>query len=96
MAEFLFDQHGSWIAFRTKPGNRYLYNKSARWIGWFPWGDGDAVTPEGAYRGTVVGNRLLRRTNQPYRGYPGYTGYAGYCGYQSGYGEVSTNLLNGG
>lgn len=48
--------------------------------GWFPWNDGDAVTKDGKYLGTVVGDRLLQRRDPPYRGYPGYPGYLGYPG----------------
>lgn len=35
----------------------------------------------GDYLGTVVGDRLLRRQSQRYRGYPGYPGCPGYPGY---------------
>lgn len=79
---YLYDSHGKWVGFRTSEQDRYLYNKSGKWIGWFPWGDEDAVTKSGKYLGTVVGNRLLSRRSQPYRGYPGYPGYPGFAGYQ--------------
>ena len=38
MATFLFDQAGNWIAFRRTFDDKYLWNKSGQWIGWFPWG----------------------------------------------------------
>lgn len=81
MTAFLYSSSGSWIAFRVTPEGRYLFNKSGKWIGWFPWGDADAVTRQGKYLGTVVGDRLLRRTAPAYRGYPGYPSYPDYPGY---------------
>lgn len=64
----LFDSGGRWIAW-YRPGLPYLWSAGNRWIGWFPWATehgtelrGDAVDPWGDYLGTVVGNRLLRRT----------------------------------
>ncbi len=50
---------------------------------------------DGKHLGTVVGDRLLRRRNSPYR-YPGYPGYPGYAGYQSmpfGFENVPEGLL---
>jgi hypothetical protein len=106
VTEFLYNASGTWIAFRVSPSDHYLYNKSAKWIGWFPWGDEDAVTKHGKYLGTLVGDRLLRRSaQQSYRGYPGYPGYPGYRGYPgypghvgyrgrpSGFVDVPDNLL---
>jgi hypothetical protein len=107
MTVFLYDTGGHWIAFRTAADDRYLYNKSGQWIGWVPWDDADAVTKQGEYLGTVVGDRLLRRQSQPYRGYPGYPGYPGYLGYprypgyagyagdRSGFSDVPGQLLVG-
>lgn len=106
MAHFLFNSHGNVIAFRRTEDDKFLWDKNGNWIGWFPWGDDDAVDKHGKYLGTVVKNRLLRRNNQPYRGYPGYPGYpgyagypgypgyAGYFGYVSGFGDVPEGLLN--
>jgi len=100
MTVHYFDSAGNWIAFRRRPDDKYLFNKSGSWIGWFPWGDDDAVDTHGEYLGTVVKNRLLRKTSPRYRGYPGYPGYPGYAGYPgypgyagyfghtSGYGDV--------
>jgi hypothetical protein len=81
VVKWLFDLSGHGIAFRRNDNDKFLWDKSGNWIGWFPWGDADAVDKEGKYLGTVVGNRLLERTSQPYRGYPGYPGYPGYAGY---------------
>lgn len=78
----LFDSNGDWVAWKRLADDRFLWGTEGDWIGWFPWGDDDAVDPEGNYLGTIVqGNRLLHRDYQPYRGYPGYPGYPGYAGY---------------
>jgi len=75
----LFNSSGEWIAFRI---GKNLFNSDAEWVGWFPWGDDDAVTTDGDYLGTVCnGNRFYYFSNKPYRGYPGYPGYPGYHGY---------------
>lgn len=107
MAIFYFDIGGSPIAFRRMEGDKFLFDKRGKWIGWFPWGDADAVDKKGKYLGTVVGNRLLHRTFQPHRGYPGYPGYPGYAGYpgypghaghagyQSGFKDVDPSRLQG-
>lgn len=107
VAEFLFDSGGSPVAFRRDPDDKFLWDPDGNWIGWFPWGDSDAVDTEGEYLGTVVGNRLLHRTSQPYRGYPGYPGYpgfagypgyggfAGYAGYLPGFEDVESGRLKG-
>jgi hypothetical protein len=81
MAEFLFNSSGDVIGLRRAPDDRFLFDPSGNWIGWFPWGDDDAVDQKGEYLGTVVGNRFVEFTNHPYRGYPGYPGYPGYAGY---------------
>ncbi|GAA2912199.1 hypothetical protein JOD62_001954 [Microbacterium keratanolyticum] len=107
MVTFLFDTNGEGVAFRRTPDDRFLWDKDGNWVGWFPWGDADAVDQQGNYLGTVVGNRLLARENPPYRGYPGYPGYpgyagypgypgyAGYGGYRSGFRDVSAGRLKG-
>lgn len=105
MVVHLFSNSGDFIAFRRTEDDKFLFNADGDWIGWFPWGDDDAVRPDGAYLGTVVGNRLMHRESQPYRGYPGYPGYpgyagypgypghAGYAGYIPGFADVPTALL---
>ena len=75
MADFLFDSSGDWITWRRTSDARFLFNNDGDAIGWFPWGDADAVNMDRASLGTVLGNRLLRKHNQPYRGYPGYAGH---------------------
>lgn len=107
MAEFLFDRAGRGIAFRRTPDDKFLWDKSGRWMGWFPWGDADAVDKTGKYLGTVVENRLLKKVSPAYRGYPGYPGYpgyagypgypgfAGYFGYVAGFSDVPTDGLPG-
>lgn len=81
MATFLYDSHGNVVAFRRKPDDKFLWDRHGHWIGWFPWGDDEAVDKQGKYLGTVLGNRLLKQNYHPYRGYPGYPGYPGYAGY---------------
>lgn len=105
MAIFLFDLHGHPIAFRRTSEDKFLFDKHGHWIGWFPWGDNDAADKHGKYLGSVVGNRLLQRQTQPYRGYPGYPGYPGYAGYpgypgyvgyaghQAGYSDIEIGRL---
>lgn len=92
--EYYFNTRGEFVAFRPAKDGRFLFDKSGRWIGWFPWEDVDAVDTQGNYLGTVVGNRFVARVNQPYRGYPGYPGYPGYAGYPGypGYGGHSGHL----
>ncbi|WP_279064105.1 hypothetical protein [Dermabacter hominis] len=105
--EYYFNTHGEFIAFRQSPDARFLFDKFGQWIGWFPWGDADAVDKHGKYLGTVVRNRLVARISQPYRGYPGYPGYpgyaghpgypgyAGYSGYLAGFEDVPADRLKG-
>jgi hypothetical protein len=81
MSTFLFNIAGHGIAFRRRDDDKFIFDKTGKWIGWFPWGDADAVDKNGKYLGTVVGNRLLHRSRQPFRAYPGYPGYPGYAGY---------------
>lgn len=107
MVSFLFDTAGTAVAFRRTDDDKFLWDTSGRWIGWFPWNDADAVDKDGKYLGTVLGNRLLERISSPYRGYPGYpgypgfagypgyAGYAGYGGHQSGFRDVPTGRLKG-
>src|SRR5436309_448270 len=80
MTEYLHDSQGVWIAFRADERARHLFNSEGDWIGWFPWDDDDAVTPDGAYLGTVVGDRLLLREDHPFRGTPEYPGAPAYLG----------------
>ena len=80
MTEYLHDSQGVWIAFRTGPTDRYLFNPDGDWIGWFPWSDTEAVTPEGRYLGTVRGDRLFFEDDHRYRGDPGYPGAPAYPG----------------
>ena len=54
----LFNSSGIWIGFCLKLS---VFDTFAVWRGWFPWEESaDAVTPQGDYLGTVVGNRLYR------------------------------------
>lgn len=80
MTVYLHDSQGVWIAFRTEPEGRYLFNPDGDWIGWFPWNDRDAVTPDGAYLGSVHGDRLFAEHGHRYRGNPGYPGAPAYPG----------------
>lgn len=109
MPVYLYDSSGDWVAFRSEPNGRYLFDRDSEWIGWFPWADEDvAVTPDGDYLGTVVENRLLRSIPPVYHAYPGYPGapsfpgraaYPGsapYAGYISGFEDVAPELLTTG
>ena len=80
MTAYLHDSQGVWVAFRTEERGRFLFNPDGDWIGWFPWDDEEAVTPGGAYLGTVHGDRLFRDTGHGYRGDPGYPGAPAYPG----------------
>jgi hypothetical protein len=105
MTVYLHDSQGTWIAFRTETNGRYLFNPDGAWIGWFPWGDDEAVSQDGAYLGTIVGDRLLLRDAPPYRGtpshpgappYPGQAGYPGAAAYHSlpvGFSDVPGSAL---
>ena len=59
MTVYLRDSQGVWIAFLSDPTSRDLFNPDGDWIGWFPWGDDDAVTPEGDYPGAPRSEQLL-------------------------------------
>ena len=74
MTQNLFNTAGQWIAFRRDPSDKYLFEKNGKWVGWFPWGDSDAVDTSGRYLGTIVRNRFVAISSRPYRGYPGYPG----------------------
>ena len=96
--EYLFDTSGKWIAYRVD--ERWVWSPDGRFIGWCPWPDDptEVVTVNGDYLGHIVGNRLLRKTFQRYRGYPGYPGYPGYAGYlllPPGMTDVPEELLRG-
>jgi hypothetical protein len=78
MTVYLHDSQGVWIAFRSDPHSRWLFNPDGDWIGWFPWDDGVAVTPDGSYLGTVRGDRLYVEADHRYRGDPGYRGAPAY------------------
>jgi len=105
MTVYLHDSRGAWIAFRTDPGARDVFNPEGDWIGWLPWGDDDVVTPDGEYLGTIRGDRLFAESSWRYRGNPGYPGapaypgaasYPGaapYTGVPGGYDDVPTALL---
>ena len=80
MTVYLHDSQGVWIAFRPDPRARYLFNPDGDWIGWFPWNDDEAVTPDGHYLGTVRGDRIFSEGDHRYRGDPGYPGAPGYPG----------------
>lgn len=43
MTQNFFNTAGQWIAFRRNPNDKYLFDKNGKWVGWFPWEDGDAV-----------------------------------------------------
>lgn len=79
--QFLYNSAGNFVAFRRTFNDRFLFDKSGNWIGWFPWTDNQAVDKQGIYLGTVYENRFLCQVNPTYRGYPGYPGYPGYAGY---------------
>jgi hypothetical protein len=79
--EHLFNSSGAWIAYRVD--QTWVWSSDGKWIGWCPWPDdpGCVVTVQGKYLGHIVGDRLLRKSFEPYRGYPGYPGHPGHPGY---------------
>lgn len=85
--QHFFDSSGQWVAFRLHRNDRYLFNAKGKWIGWFPWKDGEAVDIHGRYLGTVLDtDRIYRKTSSPPSGRkagfvspPGDLGYAGYA-----------------
>lgn len=83
MTAYLYDSQGVWIAFRTDERARHLFNPDGDWIGWFPWEDDEAVTRDGEYLGTVVGDRLFAEERHAYRGRPDYPGAPLYPGQAS-------------
>ncbi|MET0974500.1 MAG: hypothetical protein ABWX82_02370 [Leifsonia sp.] len=95
MTAYLYDLSGRWIAFRASTESKYLFDTTGEWIGWFPWGDAEAVTPDGEYLGTVVDDRLVSAFGHTSRGFPAYPGAPAYpglpydpgnAGYASGFG----------
>lgn len=85
--QHFFDSYGQWVAFRLHSTDQYLFNAKGKWIGWFPWKDGEAVDIHGRYLGTVLDrDRIYRKTSNPPNGRkagfvspPGDSGYAGYA-----------------
>src|SRR5690242_11130965 len=79
--QHLFDSGGKWIAFRH---GQNVFDAHGKWIGWLPWDDEDVVDTRGRYLGSIFpGDRLYRKSFQPYRGYPGYPGYPGILATQA-------------
>ena len=80
--KFLFDSKGEYIAFRL---GQYIFDTGINWIGWLPWEDGEVVSVDGEYIGTIWSeNRLYyfsRRKFKMHPGYPGFPGHVGYPGY---------------
>ena len=85
--QHFFDSSGQWVAFRLHRNDRYLFNAKGKWIGWFPWKDGEVVDIHGRYLGTLLDkDRIYRKTSSPPNGRkagfvspPGDSGYAGYA-----------------
>jgi hypothetical protein len=84
---YLFDSHGTWIAFVD--GN-FVFDRDGEVIGWTPWDKDEVVTKRGEYLGTIIRDgkpRLYRFRDHTYRGYPGrpdepsYPGYPGHPGH---------------
>ncbi|MFI5429873.1 4-fold beta flower protein [Aeromicrobium sp. UC242_57] len=63
MSVYLFDMSGQPVAFRRTWTDTHIFDLDGHWVGWFPWDDNDAVDPNGAYLGTVVDDRLVRRND---------------------------------
>ncbi|MEJ3404169.1 hypothetical protein WDJ51_05455 [Rathayibacter sp. YIM 133350] len=80
MTSYLFDLSGDWIAFRHSAEGKYLFSPDGDWIGWFPWDDAEALTPDGDYLGTVVGDRLVQEIGHLRRGVPAYPGEPSFPG----------------
>lgn len=104
MTDYLYDSRGEPIALRR---GRNVHNLRGAWIGWFPWGDAEVVTPGGEYLGTVVGDELLAQLGHVNRGKPGnpgnpgnpgapgHPGNRGSRGLRAGYTDVSLAHLRG-
>ncbi|MEZ0167581.1 hypothetical protein [Microvirga sp. TS319] len=102
-----FDSSGQWVAFRLHRNDRYLFNTKGKWIGWFPWKDGEVVDIHGRYLGTVLDtDRLYRKKSSPPSGRkagfvlppgdPGYAGYAervAFCNPPYGYQDIDWESL---
>lgn len=63
MSAYLYDMAGEVIAFRRTWTDPHVFDPAGHWLGWFPWGDNDAVDFDGRYLGTVVDDRLVRRND---------------------------------
>lgn len=63
MTAYLYDKHGDVIAFRRSWDDRHVYDIDGHWAGWLPWEGCDVVDASGAYLGTVVADRLVRRND---------------------------------
>ena len=87
---YLFDSHGSWIAF--KDGD-LVFDRDGQFLGWTPPinGPNDVVTAQGEYLATILPEdsshaRLYTLRGKPYCGYhgrpdvPDYPGYPGHPG----------------
>jgi hypothetical protein len=85
--QHFFDSSGQWVAFRLNRNDRYLFNAKGKWIGWFPWKDGEVVDINGRYLGTVLDtDRIYRKKSPPpserkagFVSPPSDSGYAGYA-----------------
>lgn len=89
--QYLFDSEGRWIAFRQ---GKHLFAPMGDWLGWFPWGDDDAVDPGGEYLGTVyLDERLYRFSNHETRVYSGHPDDPGYGGYPGSPGRIESGFL---
>lgn len=88
--QYLFDSDGRWIAFRK---GKHLFDPLGEWIGWFPWGDDDAVDPNGEYLGTVyLEERLYWFSNRQNRSYSGSLHDPGYGGYPGSPGRIENGF----
>jgi hypothetical protein len=61
-----FSLSGEWVAFR-RDGDRIVFDTHGRALGWMPWGEGEVVSHDGSYLGTVLGDRLVHRPGTSYR-----------------------------
>lgn len=97
MTVHYFDSRGRWIAFRTSEDDKNLFDTRSRWIGWLAWDNDDVCgVATKKYLGTLVGDRLLRRTAPPsyYTPYTPYTPYAPYTPYTP-YSKYSITMPSG-
>jgi len=79
--QFLFNSRGKWIAFRSRPDDKFVFAPNGDWIGWLPWDEETVVDTKGKYLGTLFPNNRFYQLRMPRdRGRPGFPGAPGFPG----------------